>query len=65
MESVWLKQEGVLARTKSKNDIHSGDPRCWQNPEEKKKYRLLSDCCVLQRRPTRVYLDNGNRLTWL
>ena len=29
MESVWLKEEDVLDRTKWKNDIqyHSGDPR--------------------------------------
>ena len=42
MESVRLKEEDVLDRTKWKNDIqyHSGDhrkPRWWEQPEETKK----------------------------
>ena len=38
VESVRLKEEYVLDRTKWKNDIqnHSGDPRWWEKPEEKK-----------------------------
>ena len=37
MESVWLKDEDALDRTKSKNDVknHSGDPRWWEKPEDK------------------------------
>ena len=37
-ESLGLKEEDVLDRTKWKNDIqnHSGDPRLWEKPEEKK-----------------------------
>ena len=39
MESVGWKEEGVLDRTKWKNDIQydSGDPRWWEKPEENKK----------------------------
>ena len=39
MESVGLKEEDALDRTKWKNDIHnhSGDPRLWEKPEEGKK----------------------------
>ena len=38
-ESVGLKEEDVLDRTKCKNVIHkySGDPRWWKKPEEKEK----------------------------
>ena len=38
MESLGLKEEDALDRTKWKNDIqyHSGDPRGWKMPEEKK-----------------------------
>ena len=38
MESAGLKEDDVLDRTKWRNDIHnhSGDPRWWENPEEKK-----------------------------
>ena len=37
MESVGLKEEDVLDRTKWNNDIrnHSGDHICWEIPAEK------------------------------
>ena len=38
MESVGLKEEDVLDRTKWKNYTqynHSSDPRRWEKPEEK------------------------------
>ena len=43
MESVGLKEEDVLDRTKWKNDIHnhSGDPRKARGDEEEKKMKVL------------------------
>ena len=40
MENVGLKEDDALDRATSKNDIktHSGDPRRWEKPEEKKNY---------------------------
>ena len=41
MESVGLKEEDGLDRTKWKHHIqnHSGDPRLLEKPEEKKKMK--------------------------
>ena len=43
VESVGLKEDDALDRTKWKNDIqyHSGNPRWWEKPEEKKTIILF------------------------
>ena len=43
MERAGLKEKDVLDRTEWNNDIqyHSGDPRRWEKPEEKKDTETL------------------------
>ena len=58
MGSVGLKEEDAMARTKWKNDMHdhSGNPRRWEKPEEKKLIILREPFAT---RPLQGRLEGG------
>ena len=63
MESVGLKEEDALDRTKWKNDIHnhSGDPRWWKHPRKRKRCEETvgntSNCTYQRRQPSSPFLN--------